>query len=132
MYSRARWTTWAEYPDAIHHPLEDRIFDLVRARCGDAPEIVSVLDATASAHVALTSATEKLRAVLDPAASEMSEPLAEAIRGYVALQREHMRFEEEQLFPIAADYLHRIPLAELEAALGFSEDPLFDHRLPPI
>jgi hemerythrin-like domain-containing protein len=120
----------AEYPDAVHHPLEDRLFrHLLETKLSD-QELEHVLQNEA-AHAELARATKQVLRDLDgirgnhPAsASALKSSLSE----YIDLQRRHMRFEEQYVFPLADKYLPNEALQELGTAEEQPPDPLFDER----
>jgi len=90
------------YADRIHHPLEDRLFDRLLNK-GLTPTERRLLFRNLSQHEEITMLTEELardarlaQAGGVPAENEFSEKLT----GYLNLQRQHMTFEETQLFPL--------------------------------
>lgn len=97
----------AYFADRVHHPLEDRLFDvvvnkgltpterhLVFRNLGQHQEIRALTDALAEqVRIAQSGGT------VDP--GDFRDSLAD----YVALQRRHMRFEELHLFPLLAGSL---------------------------
>ena len=97
------------YADSVHHPLEDRLFDHLVNK-GLTPTERHLVFRNLGQHEELLSMTGRLAAqvaegrdgrVVDVAA------FLEDVSAYVALQRRHMRFEENQLFPLldqAFDY----------------------------
>jgi len=90
------------FADRVHHPLEDRVFDLVVNK-GLTPAERHLVFRNLGQH-------QEIRALTTSLAAQVREALGggtvdtgdfrEALAGYVALQRRHMRFEESNLFPL--------------------------------
>ncbi len=128
---RAALAYVADYPDAVHHPLEDRLFDHLLAADLSVAERDDVTD-NARRHGDLIAATQALRSDLqtlrDPGDEEW-EPLRLRLRDFIGAQREHMRFEERRVFPLAERKLSARALREIATEDGRGQDPLFDDRL---
>jgi hemerythrin-like domain-containing protein len=121
----------AEYPDCVHHPLEDRVFERLLATQLSAEERTRV-ETNAAKHQELTAATMQLqsdlRAMLDgqtDALVNLDHDVLEFIDG----QRRHITFEEQYVFPLAERQLTRSDWQEIEAQEAEERDPLFDQRL---
>jgi hemerythrin-like domain-containing protein len=90
------------FADRVHHPLEDRLFDHLIHK-GLTPTERHLVFRNLSQH-------EEIRALTDSISERISTALAngavdvddfrEVVAGYLDLQRRHMRFEENQLFPL--------------------------------
>ncbi|MBB5211047.1 hemerythrin domain-containing protein [Microbulbifer hydrolyticus] len=93
------------YPDQWHHPVEDLVF----GRLLDKPvDIRDVLGEITVEHKAIAAATRNMNqlfyAVANDAAVEREHLFATA-REYIALQRAHMKKENEILLPLVAQHL---------------------------
>lgn len=114
----------AEYPDKIHHPLEDRVMlQLVQADHEQRERI----DMLAGQHVDLKNRTRDL--LTDVNALDSADALKAFKRdvlSYIELQREHMRFEEEKIFSLAQKILSSASWQHLDEEGATTEDPLFD------
>jgi len=93
----------AEYPERVHHPREDRINERL-VDTGLTPGERVLVELTVAQHAELAAFTARLEsdidAVLSHGAEANSRFLAD-MQGYFAMQKEHMRREEQQLFPMA-------------------------------
>ncbi|MDA1076056.1 MAG: hemerythrin domain-containing protein [Proteobacteria bacterium] len=116
----------AEYPDAVHHPMEDRVFAHLLAMDLDEASRQQVED-NARRHLELALATESLQRDLS-ADQEESSAFAADIRGFVELQREHLRFEESIVFPLAQRLFSSTTLEELKSEIADAVDPVFEER----
>lgn len=121
-----------EYPDAVHHPLEDRIF----ARLGEhslSPEERRVLADNVNQHQQLSTATANLAADIDALMATPADAdggaLHSHVTAYVDLQRQHMRNENEWVFPIALRAFSEQDWEALERSEERAHDPLFEQRL---
>lgn len=121
----------AAYPDAVHHPLEDRLFEHLLGADLSAAEREDVNE-NAARHGDLIAATNRLRSDLQAlrgAGDEAWEGLRSEIRDFVGAQREHMRFEERRVFPLAERKLPARALRELGQDDICRQDPLFDAQI---
>jgi len=115
-----------EYPDAVHHPTEDLLFDKLVRRKPDARKDVARLRRD---HDKLRVNTAELLQSLDKAAAEHTPESAESVgvelNEYIRRLRRHMRFEETHLFPSAVQCLAHKDWQAIETRLSTVEDPLF-------
>ena len=86
------------YPDAVHHPREDRLYAEVRAR---RPDLAGGFERISSDHLSISILGRKLRDAFASVESggmiARASLVAEALR-YVNLLRSHMQWEEIDLF----------------------------------
>ncbi|HEY5644491.1 MAG TPA: hemerythrin domain-containing protein [Pseudomonadales bacterium] len=97
------------FADRIHHPLEDRIFDLVVNK-GLTPTERHLVFRNLGQHQEIKALTESLAREVRVARSGGAVDCGDfrgALAAYVALQRRHMRFEESHLFPLLEGALDR-------------------------
>lgn len=90
------------YADTVHHPLEDRVFDHLVNK-GLTPTERHLVFKNLGQHEEITAMTEELARIADGAVQGRTvdvQEFQEALAAYIALQRRHMRFEENQLFPL--------------------------------
>lgn len=113
------------YPDAVHHPKEDRLYAELRA---ERPDLSSGFDRISVDHRRIAEDGIKLRAEIESAASgspvHRKKVVADALR-YVANLRSHMQWEELDLFrrcEALIDSGHKINVDEI---LITRRDPLF-------
>ena len=121
------------YPDAVHHPKEDIVYDELRKQ---RPDLADGLDDVPKDHTQIAQLGSKLRddveAIVAGAAVRREQFITDALM-YVGRLRNHMNWEEEDLFsrvdtmigedPHAVDvgdFLHiKDPVFELEVEAGF-------------
>lgn len=97
----------AYFADRVHHPLEDRLFDVVVNK-GLTPTERHLVFRNLGQHREIRALTESLAGQVRIAQScGAVDPgdFRESLAAYVALQRRHMRFEELHLFPLLAGAL---------------------------
>ena len=91
-----------DYPDHVHHPTENRLFDVLRKR---APSHGPAVQRLLSDHEAVAEETEALLDLLDRAIEEGDRDDEQAVRvackKFVTHQRAHMKFENQEMFPAA-------------------------------
>lgn len=115
-----------DYSDKVHHPTEDLMFDKLVKRKPNRKKDVARLRRD---HRFLEKNTSDLMKLLGTAAeSQTPEDIAavrDAARKYTQSLRQHMQFEEEELFPSATRCLASKDWRDIEAHLDAAEDPLF-------
>src|SRR5207247_8010373 len=113
------------YADAFHHPMEDRVFAILKERDDGARRKV---DELMKQHGQLRESGDALVTDLDDIVNgsitsrEHVETLA---RRYVANFRDHMRIEEKEMIPLAARVLGAEDWSAIDDAVKRIEDPLF-------
>jgi len=115
-----------EYPDRLHHPAEDRtLFARLRQRTREADDLVAELEAEhAQSERRLEALAGALRRV-EEGERDGAAQLASLVRQYADFHWEHMRKEEERVFPIAARTLVDEDWTAIEEAFGSHRDPRF-------
>ena len=87
-----------EYPEQVHHPLEDRIFSILLERM-DETEVIQELTAQ---HAELEIETRKLSEslkLLEKGAVSMEE-IKKQLSTFLIKQRQHLYIEEEIVYPL--------------------------------
>ena len=114
------------YPDLIHHPKEDLVFEKLKNRNPDASAAIGDL---IKEHKALSEKSTQFLESLRCAESETTTALRETVTAqgedYISLCRNHMNKEELGLFPAALQVLNEQDWANINAAMKFKEDPVF-------
>jgi hemerythrin-like domain-containing protein len=113
------------YPDRVHHPIEDRIFEMMKKRAIGSQE---QLDALIDQHTQLRENGNALFHELDDVVNgsiASRDDIATSARWYVAQFRKHMEAEETEVIPLAARSLHAEDWAALRDAVARVDDPLF-------
>jgi hemerythrin-like domain-containing protein len=112
-------------PERFHHPKEERyLFWLLRIRH---PGATAVLDRLKREHQENAERIRTLEQALvhyqQGGEREFANFLA-AVEAYVALQREHMRIEENEVLPLATAHLTASDWEAIDAAFLGHTDPL--------
>lgn len=114
------------FPDAAHHPLEDRIAERLRASDALSAELAEEIEAQ---HATLACQGRDLLRDLESALRQetMSPELLEAnIRLYAERLRHNMAFEELTLFPAAIRQFDDADWRAIgDSAASLEQDPLF-------
>ena len=87
------------FPDLAHHPVEDVLYENLRARDGDAMAAIGDLE---DEHRRLATLTRSLHETLDDLVADVEVPRdnALALAGrFVEVYRAHMSLEDRQFFP---------------------------------
>lgn len=117
------------FPDTIHHPTEDALFDfLVEHASLSAGEEAVIADNRAQ-HIALIEATRVLVEMIDKMFGGGDVDIAHlklTMSKYLAEQRRHMEFENSNLFPLAEKRLSDADWKAIEHQLSQARDPLFE------
>jgi hemerythrin-like domain-containing protein len=115
-----------DYPDRVHHPTEEVLFEIVRRR---KPAMKEAIRQMRVDHLALLQETEKLLELLDRAIEEPGNGPENTIRtvcsAFAGHQRKHMETENRILFPAAIESLRPADWREIEAQFSAADDPLF-------
>lgn len=119
------------YSDAVHHPLEDLVFDRLLHK-GVTPAERHVAFLNLGKHQEIIEYSRKLqddvRAILDGCVAE-TDKIADDVNRYLSQQRKHMAFEELHLFPLVESRLEDRDWDLIDAETTHSPDPLFESRL---
>ena len=113
------------YPDAIHHPKEDRVYAELKAV---RPDLSAGFDKIVDDHLELANLGKKLRtdieAIMSGTALRRNVVVADALR-YVKRLREHMRWEECDLFIRVEEMVHDGHHSIVDSELHGKADPVF-------
>ena len=117
-------TYMAEYPDAVHHPREDRLYRHLKSVH---PDIDDSLERVETDHLDLEQAGGTLRIQIEAIAAgepEDRDALVQGLREYAQHLRNHMVWEEQTLFTLADELDEDHAVDSDESA----HDPLFGTR----
>ncbi len=117
-----------QYPELVHHPREDMLFARLATRV---TRLRPELDTLGSEHRVLAVKAKRFVDELQEA-SEAQRARADVVRlggEYVTTLQRHMRFEEEEILPVAREYLTRADWNELASAVSGHTDPVFGGRV---
>jgi hemerythrin-like domain-containing protein len=113
------------YPDLLHHPREDRAFEMVKQRI---PSLGWLVDEMTAEHTVAVRNGTQLVSDLDSVVNGAILP-RESVetpgREYIAHFRHHMVREEADLFPIVGKTLTALDWEAIDAAVKPAADPLF-------
>jgi len=113
------------YPDAYHHPLEDRVFEKLKVR--DSAVAAKIGDLAADHR----RGAERLRKVAQAVENVLADreflrqTVNDIIRDFIEQERRHMAMEERVFFPAAINALQPADWAEIASRLTDQNDPLF-------
>jgi len=119
----------SDYPERWHHPLEERAFEAVE-RDALPPEAAEALDRVRDQHQRLPALTGKLREDVESVLRGSIVPtdrFVEDANAYLGLQIEHMRLENEIVFPALERALGSEAMERLEDAMRAPPDDRFEH-----
>ena len=113
-----------QFPERLHHPKEDDfLFARLRVR---RPGAAPLLDGLHKEHAIGRERFDELKAMweryrADPAALQ---PFADGVERYSHFHWLHMRKEEEQVLPLAAEALTQEDWDAIDAAFASNNDPV--------
>lgn len=104
-----------EYPEQIHHPLEDRIYEELIERADDAEFLQDLI----AEHVELENETRKIRETLKLLESGVvsKEEIKKLLSSFLTRQRQHMYVEEEKVHPLIESVLTEKDLERIQTTL---------------
>ena len=120
----------SQYPDKIHHPIEDMVFNRVQDK-NPTKEQLKLIQQNQIQHSTLKELTDKLKGYLNDNASGLDDgydhkQFKEELTIYCNHQLSHMQHEEQVIFPLAQSILTPTDWEEIDHLFGESRDPIFD------
>jgi hemerythrin-like domain-containing protein len=118
-----------EYPDAVHHPKEDIVYRHLKSL---RPEIHTELERVETDHQYIEESGQKLRNSVEAisiGANLNRDALIETLYHYMDQHREHMYWEEVNLFSLADELQHYGDWSEVLLKNNEISDPLFGSRV---
>lgn len=120
---------FVHFPDALHHPCEDAVYELLAARATElAPELADLR----AEHVRIGQLGQHMHDLLKAAVAGQvvsRDAILDACDEFLAVQRRHLDIEEAHLFPVASRVLDADVLAD--AARNCGRDVDDPDRLAP-
>ena len=111
-----------EYPHKVHHPTEDIIFNALLDKPLES-EDREVVQSNCAQHETLHGLTQALIDDIDAGALDVQD----AVAHYIKTQGEHLKFEEDNIFPLAKRVFSEADWSALDARFEDTfHDPLFD------
>ncbi len=114
------------YPDAVHHPKEDIVYEQLRC---ERPDLAQDLDHVPDDHSDIAHLGASLRddvEAINAGAAVRREKMIEDTVAYVLRLRNHMRWEEEDLFKRVDKMLDDEPRKVDISDLEHIRDPVFE------
>jgi hemerythrin-like domain-containing protein len=118
-----------EYPELVHHPLEDAVFEQFIKRV---PTVNPFIGHLGREHSELSKLTRRFAAAISNAARDIELPrerLESLTRKYLLANRMHMETEERHFFPEAVANLTDENWVDIEKNISQALDPLFGKRV---
>ena len=113
------------FAERMHHPKEDRhLFARLRLRTREASEVLDRLEGDHSRGPGGIRALEQAFLRYEEGGAGFFEEFARQVRAYATFYRDHMRAEEEVVFPLAERTLTEEDWREIDAAFAAHRDPL--------
>jgi hemerythrin-like domain-containing protein len=117
------------FPDTLHHPTEDALFDYLLRNAQLSAAEQAVIGDNRAQHEDLIEATQVLLLMIDHIFNDgivNGVALKLTMSKYLSEQVRHMEFESSCLFPLAETRLSQRDWDALENQLRQAKDPLFD------
>ena len=114
-----------EYPDFVHHPLENVVFKYFLEHHD---EVHSELETLLHEHDELPELTDKLLEMLQNALADVPQDrkqLCRYLKEYISTQKEHMNREESLVYPTLNSVLKEDDWDSIRSELELVKDPLF-------
>ena len=115
-----------DYPDRVHHPTENLLFDIVVRRD---PAMQPAAERLRREHDVIAAETGRILGWLDRLIDAPDDGLERrtraACRAFAKKQQAHMRFENHELLPVAIASLSRTDWRRIERHFAAVDDPLF-------
>lgn len=115
-----------EYPEQIHHPLEDMIFSILLERVDD----VGFVQELITEHTQLEDVTRRLRESLESLSSGIvsKEELKQQLSEFLVGQRQHIYIEEVEVYPLVQSILTKEDWKQLQSMIPILDEPIFGRR----
>ena len=115
-----------EYPEKIHHPLEDMIFSILIERIDDVEFVQELI----TEHTQLELVTRRLRESLESLSNGLvsTEELELQLSEFLVGQRQHIYLEEAEVYPLVQSVLTKDDWKKLHSAAPVLDEPLYGRR----
>lgn len=116
-----------EYPEQVHHPLEDAIFSIIVERCDGEAKIAREL---ITDHTEIEIVTRKLRLSLDALmhGTGTEDELKSELTTFIKRQRNHLYAEEIHVYPLVKKVLTDKDWKKINSTVLRKDDPIFGER----
>ena len=117
------------YPDLVHHPLENVVFQYYLDHYGSENEdVIEIMHE----HAELPVLTNTLLSIVSGVLADIPQErnvLCDSLKDYIATQKEHMNTEEAKIYPLLTSSFSEQDWNNIESELKDVEDPLFGHQV---
>lgn len=117
------------FAERMHHPKEDRyLFGILRQRSGEAGALITELE---KEHAGGLESLRRLAQAMihyEEGGEKEFPAFERQVSNFVEGYRNHMRKEEEELFPLARKLFTASDWATIDSAFEENRDPLADQR----
>ena len=115
-----------EYPEKIHHPLEDMMYSILLERVDDVEFVQELI----SEHTQLEVVTRELRESLEslPRCTASNEQLKQQLSKFLVGQRQHIYTEESEVFPLAQSALTKEDWKRIQYMVPILDEPICGRR----
>lgn len=115
-----------EYPEQIHHPLEDMIYSILLKRVDDVEFVQELI----TEHTQLEVVTRRLRELLEslPSSIASKEQLKQQLSEFLVGQRQHIYMEEVEVYPLVKSVLTKEDWKQLQSMVPILDEPMFGRR----
>lgn len=118
-----------DFPERLHHPKEDQyLFTRLEARAPRAKPLIEELRAEHVKGARLIRNLEQGLVGLEVGGEGAARAFRLAVDAYAEFHWNHMRKEEQQLLPLAQQYLTREDWRAIDDAFAGNNDPIADLR----
>jgi hemerythrin-like domain-containing protein len=119
------------FPERLHHPKEDQwLFRLLALRHPPAQATLDQLQAEHRQGSAMIRQLEQALSRYREGGDTEYPAFATAVEAFVDFERQHMRREEREVFPLAQSWLLPQDWVEIDTAFGTNADPLIGATSP--
>ena len=113
------------YPDAVHHKKEDWVYARMAAIRSNMKRDLTRIE---NDHAEISNLGNKLLSdiqAIESGTVMRRFDVVEDARRYLTRQRDHMRWEDEKLFPLIDSLKTELDLSEVPSKVGTMADPVF-------
>jgi hemerythrin-like domain-containing protein len=118
------------YAELVHHPTEDKI-NRVAFKKQSMKSHAALYERICNEHSNLLGLANRFKATLEgvmQGAVQLRDEVEMQGREFVALQRQHIDLEEQELFPLVDEALSDKDWEKLEAEITHENDPVFQRH----
>lgn len=117
------------YAEHSHHPVEDIVYRYLQQHS----QLTTLSDRMAKEHEHLSRVTAEFHSTLSMVLADhpvSRETLQSQLESYVMQQRAHMQYEEEEVFPLAQQYIDEQGWDRIaDMCQQLTDDPLFSDKV---